>query len=58
MKMTNPHFQRAVLEYGCEIGKAEKVAILADGREQTPEFMQENLVERLALENIEYIVRH
>lgn len=58
MKMTIPYFQQAVLEHGCEIGKAEKVAILADGREQTPEFMQENIVERLTLENIEYIVRH
>ena len=56
--MTNPHFQQAVLEYGCEIGKAEKVAILVDGREQTPDFMQENIVERLALENIAYIVWH
>ena len=52
--MTNPHLQQAVLEYGCEIGKAGKVAILIHGRGQTAQYMQENIVDRLALDNIAY----
>lgn len=55
MTISNYHLQQRVERYGAQIGEAEVVVVLVHGRTLAPEYMNDFVVKRLALENVAYL---
>jgi phospholipase/carboxylesterase len=52
----NPHLATTTVLAGAPLHNARRAAIVVHGRAQTPEYMLENLVVRLGLEDVAYVL--
>lgn len=56
--MSNPHTAMPLRHCGLKPADAAKVAIVLHGRNQDPEWIIENLIDRLTVEGVSYLVPH
>jgi phospholipase/carboxylesterase len=55
MVLINPHIRQQVEHYGVPVRDARVVVLLVHGRTIGPDYMNEHVVKRLALEDVAYV---